>query len=378
MLAINLVFIPAVFFIGIVTSYQDIKFGKIRHKWIGMGLIYSLSGYLLLYLLSVLKIVDYRSINYSYLQELFINGFISIITAYVLWKLGIWAAGDAKLFIVYALLIPLDYYSRSYFPHFPSFALLLNIFLPIFLFILLMAFMQALKLGVERLINYSRRKNSPPPAKEWYGKLILKIKGNWQKIVGGLVSYALMFLGLQILMSRLRLNPIWVIISIIAISRVITKGVKNNRKVLLSAGIVLLAWLGYQILYRHDLLSIALIFKNVIRLMLVFGIANGILNLYIKYTQVRTIGIDELKPMMLLSDEGIKGFQRELKDYKGALGTIYPDGLSEGQTELIKKIYLEKGYKTIEVYRTFPFAIWIFLGALLTLALRQNVLSIFR
>ncbi|MBL7130741.1 MAG: hypothetical protein ISS45_04990, partial [Candidatus Omnitrophica bacterium] len=174
---INFIFIPAVFFIGIVTSYQDIKFGKIKHKWIGMGLIYFILGYLLLYLLSALRIVDYRGINYSYIQELFINGLISIVIAYLFWKLGIWAAGDAKLFIVYALLIPLDYYSKSYLPYFPSFALLLNIFIPLFLFILIAAFLKLLNIAICRLINH--RKNILILIKDCCQKISSKIRDGW-------------------------------------------------------------------------------------------------------------------------------------------------------------------------------------------------------
>ena len=373
---INFIFIPAVFFIGIVTSYQDIKFGKIKHKWIGMGLIYFILGYLLLYLLSALRIVDYRGINYSYIQELFINGLISIVIAYLFWKLGIWAAGDAKLFIVYALLIPLDYYSKSYLPYFPSFALLLNIFIPLFLFILIAAFLKLLNIAICRLIN--NIKNILILIKDCCQKISSKIRDGWQEILGTLAGYTLIFLGLQILMSKLHLNSLWVIILIVIFYRVVSKGIKKSRKALLLTGIILAAYFGYQIFYRHDVLKLILIFKNLIRLLLVFGVANGVLNLYIKYTQVRKIDIHDLSPMMLLSDGGLKELRKELEGFRGDIGTIYPDGLSEGQTELIKKIYLEKRYQTIEIYRTFPFAIWMFFGALLTLGLQRSVLDIFK
>lgn len=375
MLLINLFFLPAIFFIGIVTSYEDIKFSKIKRKWIGRGLIYPLLGYLLLYFFSILRVVDYRGINYSYIQEFLINGFISIAIAYLFWKLGIWAAGDAKLFIVYTLLIPLDYYSKSYFPYFPSFALLLNIFIPLFLFVLIIAFLRLINIAICKLINY--RRNILISIKDGYQKIISKIKNDWRDILGTLVSYVVIFLGLQILMSKLHLNPIWIIISILIISRLIFKGIKNNF-ILLLIGIILLTYFGYEIIYHRNVLKLIFIFKNLIRLLLIFGVANGILNLYIKYTQVRKIDIHSLKPKMLLGDEGIKQFQKEFRDFQDAIGTIYPDGLSENQVELIKKIYIEKGYNTIEVYRTFPFAIWMFFGVILTLGFKKSILYMFR
>ncbi|MDI6605604.1 MAG: hypothetical protein QME65_00430, partial [Candidatus Omnitrophota bacterium] len=288
----------------------------------------------------------------------------------------IWAAGDAKLFIVYTLLIPLDYYSKSYLPYFPSFTLLLNIFIPLFLFILIIAFLKLINMAICRLINY--RKNILILIKECYEKISSKIRVGWQEILGALVSYAVIFLGLQILTSKLHLNPIWIIISILIVSRLISKGIKNNRIILLLTGIILLAYLGYEIIYQHHILQLILIFRNLIRLLFLFGVANGILNFYIKYTQTNQIDIHNLKPKMLLSDGGLKELRKELKGSQDDAGVIYPDGLSEEQAELIKKIYIEKNYKTIEIYKTFPFAIWMFFGVILTLVLKGNVLRILK
>jgi prepilin signal peptidase PulO-like enzyme (type II secretory pathway) len=77
---------------------------------------------------------------------------------------------------------------------------------------------------------------------------------------------------------------------------------------------------------------------------------------------------------MILSEEIVRKFDKEFRE---EIGTIYPDGLSADQVELIKKVYKTKGLETIEVYHTFPFAIWMLLGVVLTLLFKQDVLHLF-
>lgn len=378
MLLINFFFLPAIFFIGIITSYEDIKIGKIQRKWIVFGLLWSISGYFFLYLLSRLRLIDYGGINYSYFKDIFINTFISVVIAYLLWKCGIWAAGDAKLFIVYTLLIPLDYYSKGYLPYFPSFTLLLNIFIPVFLFIMIMAFFKLINIIIYVFKGENKKKGLFLFAKETLAKIMAKIRGSWQNLVGILIGYLSIFLGLQIMTSRLHLNPIWTVMLMLIAFKPISEGIKKSRGLLLLTSIILVVYFGYNVIYHQGILELIPILKSLIRLILLFGILKAILNLYIKYTQVDKIDIHNLRPKMLLADDVPKRFQKEFKGFQDELGTIYPDGLSDEQTELIKKIYLERGYETIEVYKTFPFAIWIFWGAILTLGLRQNVLHIFK
>jgi len=62
----------------------------------------------------------------------------------------VWSAGDAKLFFVFSLLIPISYYSKSYLPVFPSFALLVNIFIPILLFLIFASCFYLLRLKAYR------------------------------------------------------------------------------------------------------------------------------------------------------------------------------------------------------------------------------------
>ncbi len=72
-------------------------------------------------------------------MDLIINGSIAFTVGYLLWHFNFWAAGDAKLFSIYSLLIPLEYYSKNYIRYFSSSMLLVDtIFFICFVFFLKM------------------------------------------------------------------------------------------------------------------------------------------------------------------------------------------------------------------------------------------------
>lgn len=342
-----------------------------------MGLMYPFFGYFFLYLLHILKLVDYGGINYLYIKYFFLNTFISIIVAYVLWKIGVWAAGDAKLFIIYTWIIPFEYYSKGYILYFPSLALLLNIFIPIFIIISITAFLKNISITIGSLSKVFQKKVTILPLKGYWELARHKLKSSWKEILRESIGYLIVFFGFQILAGKIRLNPLLLIILFFAAYRLVSAGLKKIFY-LFPAAIILLIYLASTAIHGRSVSGVALTFKTSIYYMFFVLILNAIFNIYIKYTQTKMMPIQALDSNVVLSDKTIQQFQQELKDFKDQIGIIYPDGLSYEQAELIKKIYIDKGYKCIEVYKTFPFAIWIFLGVILTVCLKQNVLNLFK
>jgi hypothetical protein len=132
---LDYLFLPILLFICLITSYQDFRNGKIKNKWIILGIIWGLGVWILL--LGWSQLVPYVShyfempmgyIKPSYILEAAINSSISFAVGYLLWHFNLWSAGDAKLFFVVSLLLPLKYYMNSAVPYFPSAVLLINIF----------------------------------------------------------------------------------------------------------------------------------------------------------------------------------------------------------------------------------------------------------
>ncbi len=122
-------FLPIIISLAIITSYEDIKIGKIRNKWILTALIFSFFINLFLFLTN--------NITGKEIIDLSINFGITIIFAFVLWNFKFWSAGDGKLFIAYASLIPVIFYSAPFINIFPSFNLFINTIIPFFIYLLI-------------------------------------------------------------------------------------------------------------------------------------------------------------------------------------------------------------------------------------------------
>lgn len=141
--------------VGIPTVWEDLKYKKIRNKWIVFGF---LSG-VLLFLVSY----PFNLVSLGYLLKVVINTLISLVAGFIVWKLGLWPAGDAKFFTLISFLLPLHYYKETYLNHFPSFVLLLNIFIPFLFFLIfrsLFAFLSAPKAGLETALLNLNLKNA--------------------------------------------------------------------------------------------------------------------------------------------------------------------------------------------------------------------------
>lgn len=116
---------------GLITSFEDIKFNKIRNKWVLLAII---SGFFLLALRVIVILLKGSLINPKYFTEFFLNFFITFIIGILMWEMKLWSPADAKLFLGYAALIPMSIYRFGYIDHFPSFIIVINAFTPLFFF----------------------------------------------------------------------------------------------------------------------------------------------------------------------------------------------------------------------------------------------------
>lgn len=91
-----------IFIIGITSSITDFKYGKIYNKYLKIIIIIGIANISFFYF--------FGSYNLN-LKPYLINLFIAFFISYLLYYLGIWAAGDGKLFFTFLLLIPYDFYN---------------------------------------------------------------------------------------------------------------------------------------------------------------------------------------------------------------------------------------------------------------------------
>ncbi len=125
----NFFFLAILTAVGGLVTLEDLKTKKIKNKWLALGL---LSGLIL-----DSAFLIFVGLDPVYLGLVSLNFFSALAVGFLLWSLGSWPAGDAKLFALYVFLLPLHYYYKNYLPIFPGFALLLNIFIPFLTFLFL-------------------------------------------------------------------------------------------------------------------------------------------------------------------------------------------------------------------------------------------------
>ena len=119
---LNIIFIIG---FGLLTTYEDFKRKIIRNKMILLALLVAP-------FLHIFQLIQSPEM-FSLVPNLLMNFGFSVFSGILLWLINVWPAGDAKLFMGYSLLLPLNVYAVQG-HHFISFDYIVNMFVPIFVF----------------------------------------------------------------------------------------------------------------------------------------------------------------------------------------------------------------------------------------------------
>jgi hypothetical protein len=368
---VDILFLPAIFFIGAIVSYEDIKFNKIKNKWILASILYGLFIFGILIILTQIDNIS-SSINFNfqirivYFLRIFINSIITLIIGFFLYRSGTLAAGDAKLIFIFSFLLPLKYYWKSYLPVFPSLVLFLNIFIPIFIYIILRSAIYA----INSLVKIYKK------PKQIDLKMINKkvIKGS-VKIFKILVGIILILIALNkinqagILPIALSKNNALIFLLIFLLYRQLGTLLKD-KKIFFFAIIAVLSYFGYVLLITPEY-GIGHIFGTLSRAVIFvvsINIIQALLDYYFKTTTIKELSVKNLAPGMVFASE---------KQVSIFLGRQKGGGINIHEVEHTQKLAKEKGTKTIQVYSSHSFAVWIFVGVLITIILQGSILSLF-
>ncbi len=356
------------FVIGGICSYTDIKYGKIFNKWIIIGLFWGISFNIFLLFYNFFFL--FQPSNIKYLIEVSTNTLISFLVGYLLWNFKLWSAGDAKFFTLCALLLPLKFYSKSYLIFFPSFNLLVNLFVPLLLILTFTAFL----IGIKELFNYKKRLKN---IKKISIKKVFSIfKALGKKLSQLFFNFIFMFILLQQTASfrkfipgeELLFNPITIFFLLLVFSSYFSK-IQAKKK-----------WIGYFIngtilLYCSYLILsgkieiLKLILKNTLFFMVLITFLRQILNFYIEKKEVEKIKIKDIEKGVVISKNELDLILKELKRkgmYK-SFGEIIAEGLKENQVKIIKDLFTENPNIEIKIYKTFPFAPFMLLSVIISI-----------
>jgi hypothetical protein len=351
--------LPAILALGIITSYSDIKEGKIRNKWIISALIYALVVYLILITSYYLK----GTLRVPYLVGLLTNIIFTVMIGFGMWLGSLWTSGDAKLFIAFSALVPLSVYSYGYVKWFPSITLLINTFVPLFIvFFAIMMF-----------------KTSFEQKKQAIGKEIKPAA-----IIQSFISLFAIYWGFQFLLSSLNLPQSFFFsaLSSVVVLRILRKIVVRFFKRFFFLTVVIAS---LRFIIDKSVYSIA--FFNQMLFLLFFWLAfSGLVSNLGKGHFSKKVPINKLAPGMLpveliYKDEHkgmcFKESQTNLfKIKKKPVFEQRPEGLEKEEIEKLKKLLKQKklAFRELDVSQTLPFAPFMFMGVVLTIIAKGNIL----
>ncbi len=353
-------FLPVILILGIVTSYTDLNYGKIRNKHI----LIALACIPVLYAI----IITYYyftgiPVRVSYLADLGINMLIALIFAFFAWHFRVWSAADGKLFFAYSGLVPLTMYSNTYFAYFPSFVLLINTFFPVFIYYAI------------KSVFFTKLREKRSFFKEIKPNMIIDLLlmvfwVSWiPRLIIVFIKLDIGFLGnILIMMSIIffirRIAAVWKISLFISLLRII---------------------FDYSFVFTLEFLWQFIAFSII--LVSIFFVLMFSSSLFTRFVKIK-----DLKPGMILSDyiyrEGGKYKRIDESEVSELLGkgiikrkdllriTKPGDGLTIEDIEKIEKLRhgREIDFSNIRVIQTLPFSPFLFLGVILTIIAGGNFL----
>lgn len=330
----SLLFVPAIILLGVITSYEDIRYGKIRNKWIISGLIYSFIAYCGLISYYLL----YGSVSQSYILELITNLLFAVIIGFSFFIIRIWTAGDGKLFIAFTALIPLMFYSSGYIKFIPAITLLINIFI---ISLIIIFSMDLTRINIKILGKISKRALKEVLSLRDILKSLLEFFA-----LSFVINLFLNYIGLQ----NSSVINLFLSLIIILFFNIIpgSSKIELGLIMIISIARLILDKSVYSFLFLYNFIIIFLIFiifRTIINMIRELG----------KELSIKEIDITELKPGMIVNSS-----------------RNFPESIDNEEIEKLKKT----GIKKVKINQTIPFAPLMFLGVIITLIIKGNLIFI--
>lgn len=349
-------FLPGIILLGIITTYTDLKKGKIRNKHIIMAMTYSLVAYL------VMILPNLGTVRTAYFVELIVMCLTSLITGFIVWHVGLWTAGDAKLFFAYSLLTPLSVYKYGYIPYFSSTNILINTFVPVFIFL------------TATLLFKTDLKQ----------KLLFLKKSFTPRHVLSLAVFLFAFTWLiNIMFSFIKIPPDYFLM-VFTLFLAMTLFEKIT---MLRAHVTVTAIGILRLIFDASFYSTSYL-KEFLLLLIVFIVLRFFILHLGFYSFTKEIDIKLLKKGMIPAEaiyeekgkykkqelifSSLYGYLEEKTKKRNYLIEPVSEGLTEEEIKKLKRLENKFSFEHLRVQQTTAFAPFIFLGALLTIVFQGN------
>jgi Flp pilus assembly protein protease CpaA len=332
---------------GLVTSYTDIKEGKIKNIWIVVMILAAL--------------IANTFVTRTFIEktrESLVNAGLALLFAFFLWYFGFWTAGDGKLFFAYSLLLPITIYKYGIIQHFPSFVLIINAFTPVAIY----------------LIITSLKRTEP---KQFFKEV--KKSFTFKSLLSLLLYFAGFSFAIQLVFSFFSIQSNFLISTLIIF--VVFEMVKDKKIIDVASVILVVARL---ILSPESILSLVFL-KELAFMLLIFQSLWIFIGLVITQL-VEVVKIKDLKPGMVLAESIMKKKGKWEKQsmslsfgmFKMVKASVDDEVINVLDEKIVKEIKKDaaKGkvsFKQVKVNKTVPFAPILFLGVLLTFFAEGNI-----
>ncbi|MEM3555711.1 MAG: hypothetical protein QXF56_03280 [Candidatus Micrarchaeia archaeon] len=341
--AVNILFI---LLMGFLTSYEDMRKNRISNKYIGLAVAVA---FLTNVVGSLLEPAPDES-KLLYVQTTLINAFLSFLVGLLLWRLRMWRAGDGKLFFAYSFLLPISAYYYGFTPYFPSFAILINSLIPVFIILLWNVWVATS--SSEKLEILKRTLH----LKSILYMLLSLISMQW------LILILFSWLSVDVASSAY-LAMLLLLISSNSVQELLYE---------ISPPLVLL-----RLLLDSQFLSYSFLTQSLLPF-IVFVIALAFITNLASFRFNERVKITHLKPNMCCVDRiARKGRFYERVAAAGSALKLNYDALTEDDIKKLKEMSRKGKLKFDEIIirQTIPFAPFLFLGVLLTLVLKGDVIT---
>lgn len=393
--------------LGAVVSYEDWTHRRIRNHWIGLGLLACAAGLCYLLWNSLLGYqhqrfgwLGERYLPWAFYPKVLIHLFLSLTAAYTLWRMAIWPAGDAKLYILFALMTALID------PNIPGFPLLL------FMVLLVNTFVPAGILFAAETVGIVASRAPALLRLDW-GKwlkakaevVVIRAREAWPyrtQVLTMVVNLFVLFYAmeaLQLRFRRLALGPFGNLVLFLLLISLWSRlaGFMRNQAIGLVAFVSLSAVaLAGALRWHWDVWALLVeTLKTTVNFGVALSCARILFYWFIEAESLRELRAEHLRAGVVLSDETWAQLSSE-GGLSEKLGERYSDGLSEDAAGALKEWLSSRKappqppaegpapaapvvspVPSYTVYHTIPFAVWIFLGAWFTISRRCNMVELF-
>ena len=352
-----LAFLPGIIYLGLITFYTDVKYGKIKNRDIIFALVYTIIAYIALISFYSLRGMPVRI---GYLFEVISNSTLALMLGFVLWHISLWSAADAKLFFAFSALLPLSVYKIGYIQYFPSLVLLLNTFFPFVLYAVpKIAFFTPLKDKKEQLKKFK--------LSDFLNMLLVFFILSW------LINLASIYF-------KIKTNIFFSLLLAYLFVLLLQKIFKKYLVYILIFGVLIRIIFDYNSLVSKTFINQFSVFAIVIFSVYLISLFSA--KLFTREINVKDIKAGNIIAERIYLNKKSRKYEkddilqpREAEDAKKALKLEgYAEGLTESDAGKIMELFSKRrlNFSKIRIHQTLPFAPFIFLGVLLTLISRGS------